>query len=183
MLNPRGALKMTHDLIDAIKERHCVRRFKPDPVPEATIGRLIESARCAPSAGNIQPWHFIVVLNERVRQELASAAFGQNFVAEAPVCIVIVAEPHKSGVKYGGRGERLYCIQDTAACAQNILLAAVAYGLGACWVGAFDDDSVRDALGLPAELRPVVIIPVGYPAEEGRARPTVRQEEVVEVVR
>jgi len=174
---------MTKDVIAAIEERRSVRRFKPDPIPTATIGRLVDAARRAPSAGNIQPWHFTVVLNEHLRRVLAAAAYGQSFVAEAPVCVVVAAEPERSAARYGERGRNLYCLQDTAAAVENLLLAATAYGLGSCWVGAFDEEELRRILGLPKERRPVAIIALGYPAEEEkRERSLRRQEEVVEIL-
>ncbi len=157
---------MTKDLIDAIKERHSIRAYETTAIPEATLGRLLESAHLAPSAGNLQPWKFVVVRSEAIRAALAGAAYGQNFVAAAPVNIVVCAEPERSAARYGERGADLYCIQDTAAAAQNILLTATAYGLGSCWVGAFDEEKVRQALGIGPELRPMAIIPLGYPAQE-----------------
>ena len=174
---------MTKDVIEAIEERRAVRRFKTEAVPEATIGRLIEAARRAPSAGNIQPWRFTVVLNRTAREQLAAAGQGQAFLAEAPVCIVVSAEPNRSAAEYGERGEMLYCLQDTAAATENILLAATGYGLGTCWVGSFDEAAVRRAVGLPAEARPVVLIAVGYAAEDGEENPLRPQEEVTMVLR
>ena len=152
-------------------------------MPESTIGRLIEAARCAPSAGNIQPWQFTAVLNDAKRHALADAAHGQTFIAEAPACIVVSAEPHLSTATYGDRGEELYCIQDTAAAVQNILLAATAFGLGTCWVGAFDEEAVRRNIGLSPQFRPLAIVPLGYPAEEGQPDALRAQEEVTRVLR
>lgn len=173
---------MTKDVMDAIRERRSVRRFEPRPVPEATIGRLIESAVLAPSGGNQQPWHFFVVYNEARRRQLAEAALGQDFVARAPVTIVVCAEPGRSADRYGQRGASLYCIQDTAAAVQNIMLAATAFGLGTCWVGAFEEDAARAVLDLPDRLRPVAMIPVGYPAEHPSFRPRRPLDEVVTVI-
>ncbi|MGE5528399.1 MAG: nitroreductase family protein [Patescibacteria group bacterium] len=173
---------MTKDVIDAIKERRTIRKFAADPLPEATIGRLIEAARCAPSAGNIQPWHFSVVLNGEVRRRLAEAAHGQEFLGEAPVCVVVSAEPGRSAASYGRRGESLYCLQDTAAAVQNMLLAATGYGLGSAWVGAFDEEAVREAANLPESFRPVALVALGHPAEEGEETPLRAQEEVAEII-
>lgn len=172
---------MTKDVIDAIKERTSVRKFKPDPVPEATIGRLLEVARLAPSAGNIQPWFFVVVINENLRRQLSKAA-GQFFLAEAPVCIVVCAEPNRSASRYGRRGKELYCIQDTAAAIENILLAATSYGLGACWVGAFDEEAAAGILELKPDLRPVAIIPIGYPDQDKKPVSRRSLDEVVRII-
>lgn len=172
---------MTKDVMDAIKERKSIRRFKPDQVPEVTIGRLLEAARLAPSAGNLQPWLFVVVLNENLRRKLAKTA-GQPFVAEAPVCIVVCAEPERSASRYGRRGRELYCIQDTAAAIENILLAATGYGLGACWVGAFDEEEAARVLDLERNFRPVALLPIGYPQEEKKAVPRRPLDEVVRII-
>lgn len=127
---------------------------------------MLESAHLAPSAGNLEPWKFVVVKQEHLKEKLSEAAYGQDSLSSAPVCIVVCAEPDRSAAKYGERGAELYCLQDTAAAAQNILLTATGYGLGSCWVGAFDETAVRDSLGLDSGLRPVALIPVGYPGEE-----------------
>ncbi|MGB9792318.1 MAG: nitroreductase family protein [Thermacetogeniaceae bacterium] len=172
---------MVKNVIDAIKERRSIRRFKPEVVTKATIEHLLKAAISAPSAGNLQPWFFVVVFNEKVRQELAEAA-GQPFVAKAPVCIVVCAEPERSASRYGKRGRELYCIQDTAAAIENILLAATALGLGACWVGAFNEERVASILELKPGLRPVAILPIGYPDEGNKAAPRRPLNEVIRII-
>jgi nitroreductase len=153
------------DFWQVIEERHSVRDFEIGrDVPADMVERILGAAIRAPSAGNCQPWHFVVVRNEQVKDSLAQAAYGQWFVAEAPVVIVVCAEPDRSAWRYGSRGRQLYCLQDTAAATEHILLAATALGLGACWVGAFDERAASKALGLSANLRPVAIVPIGYPA-------------------
>lgn len=173
---------MTKDVMDAIRERRSIRRFKADPVPEATLGRLLESAVQAPSAGNLQPWFFYVVKKAEIREELARAAGYQKFVAEAPVTIVVCADVPRSARYYGRRGAELYCLQDTAAAIQNLMLAATAFGLGTCWVGAFSEEMTRNVLQLPDHLRPVALIPVGYPVRQPAPRPRRPLEEVVKLV-
>lgn len=176
---------MTKDLIEAIEERRSVRSFKPDPVPEPTLSRIIGCALMAPSAGNIQPWQFWVVKRPEVKEALAKAAYGQEFVSAAPVVVVVVAEPGRSAARYGKRGSELYCLQDTAAAVENMLLTVVAYGLGACWVGAFDEQAASQALGLPDDFRPVAMVPIGYPKEglpARRPRPQRPWDETVVVV-
>jgi nitroreductase len=157
-----GGIKMTKDIADAIKDRRSIRRFAPRDIPSATLSRLLEAASMAPSAGNRQPWFFYVVGNADTRQELAKAAFGQSFLVEAPVNIVVCAEPERSSARYGERGANLYCLQDTAAAVQNLLLMAEGLGLATCWVGAFDEKGVCQVLDIPRGRRPVAIIPVGY---------------------
>lgn len=153
------------DVLEAIKGRRSIRAFKNVDVSDETVERLIEAARWAPSAGNIQPWEFIIVRKPEIKRKLAEAALGQGFIEEAPVVIVVCADEGRAAQGYGMRGKTLYCIQDTAAAIQNIHLAAYAMGLGTCWVGAFREDEAKKVLQTPAGIRPLVIIPVGYPAE------------------
>ncbi|MBU0495409.1 MAG: nitroreductase family protein [Chloroflexi bacterium] len=158
------------DFGETIAARRSVRRFTDQDVTDEQVQRLLQAAVRAPSAGNLQPWHFLVVRDADVRQELAGAAYGQGFVAEAPVVIAVCAEPSRSAVRYRRRGEELYCLQDTAAAAAHILLAAVALGLGACWVGAFDESAAARALHLRPGQRPVILLPIGYPADDDAPR-------------
>lgn len=135
--------------------------------------RLIDAARWAPSAGNIQSWEFIVVRRPGIKKALAEAALGQDFMEEASVVIIVCADENRSSQGYGTRGESLYCIQDTAAALQNIHLTAYSLGLGTCWIGAFNEEEARRILKIPQGIRPVALVPVGYPAET--PRPTSRR--------
>ncbi|MEM2987866.1 MAG: nitroreductase family protein [Candidatus Bathyarchaeia archaeon] len=158
------------DVFEAIKGRRSIRAFQSRDVPSGIVEKLIEAARWAPSAGNIQPWEFVIVRNPETKKRLAEAALGQSFIEEAPVVIVVCADEERSASGYGSRGRTLYCIQDTAAAIQNIHLAAYAMGLSTCWVGAFREDEARKILKIPEGVRPVAIIPVGYPAESPTPR-------------
>jgi len=149
------------ELSEAIKGRRSIRAFKKQNVPEETVEKLIDAASWAPSAGNIQPWEFVIVRKPAVKKKLAQAALNQAFVEEAPVVIVVCANEKRSSMGYGFRGKTLYCIQDTAAAIQNILLTAYSLGLGACWIGTFNEDEAREAVNAPEGIRPVAIIPVG----------------------
>ena len=172
------------DFFEAVEARHSIRQFDTaKDVPHKTVKQMLRAAILAPSAGNRQPWRFIVVLRAEVKESLALAAFGQSFVSQAPVVIAVCAEPERSAARYGGRGTDLYCLQDTAAATEHILLAAAALGLGTCWVGAFDEGQAAEALNLPEGLRPVALIPIGYPAREpaGR-RPRRSFDEVVDII-
>lgn len=154
------------DVFRAIVERKSIRKFEKREVDDKLIGVILYMATMAPSAGNTQEWNFIVVKEEEIKKKLAKAALDQNFIAEAPVVIVVCADLEKISLRYGKRGELLYSIQDTALAIQNILLSAHALGLGSCFVGAFDEEKVKSILELPDNLRPVAIIPIGYPAEQ-----------------
>lgn len=159
------------DFWDVIQARYSVRDYdRQRDVPREDVERILQAAIAAPSAGNRQPWRFFVVRNAKLRRCLAEAAYGQDFVAEAPVVVVVCAEPARSAITYGERGRTLYCLQDTAAAIEHILLAATALSLGTCWVGAFDERRAAMCLNLPSTLRPVALIPLGYPARPGVPR-------------
>jgi len=153
------------NVLEAIKGRRSIRAFKSQNVSAETIEKLVDAARWAPSAGNIQPWEFIIVQKPEIKRRLAEAALGETFIEEAPVVIVVCANEDRSSQGYGIRGKTLYCLQDTAAAIQNIHLVAYSFGLGTCWVGAFREEEARKILKIPSGIRPVAIIPVGYPAE------------------
>ena len=106
------------DVIEAIKGRRSVRSFTGDPVKEEDLQEILDAARYAPSAGNLQPLELVVVKNPEVKRRLARASLGQSFVAEAPVVIVICANVSRTARRYGRRGSELYVIQDTAAAAK-----------------------------------------------------------------
>ncbi len=161
------------DVLKAINGRRSIRAFKSEDVPPEVVEKLVDAARLAPSAGNIQPWEFVIVRRTGIKRRLVEAALGQAFIEEAPVVIVVCADEIRSSQGYGERGETLYCIQDTAAAVQNILLAACSLKLGTCWVGAFKEEEVREILEIPHGVRPVAIIPVGYPV--GFAPPRSRR--------
>jgi nitroreductase len=174
---------MTKDVIDCIRERASVRAFETKEVPDETISRILECGIRAPSAGNCQPWRFFVVKDRKVKADLAAAAYGQRCLEEASHVIVVCAEPDKSAQTYGDRGRYLYCIQDTAAAVQNMLLAATAFGLGSCWVGAFDEKAAAAVIQVSTpETRPVAMIPIGYAASPPRTSSRRRVEEVTTVI-
>lgn len=158
------------DLLEAIKGRRSIRTFGSGEVSEEQLATLIEAARWAPSAGNIQPWEFITVRNPETKAQLAQAAGDQGFVAEASVVVVVCADLERAAMSYGERGLHLYCLQDTAAATQNLLLAAHSLGLGACWVGAFREEEARRVLKLHDRYRPVALIPLGPPAKQPKPR-------------
>jgi len=159
------------DVLDAIKERRSIRRFKSVDMEWDKLDKILEAAKWAPSAGNLQARDIIVVRNKETREEIAKAALSQDFIADAPVVLVVCANRGKSGSRYGYRGEQLYCIQDATASIQNILLSAFSLGLGSCWVGAFDDNRLREILHIPHGVDPIAIIPIGHPDEIPSAPP------------
>jgi nitroreductase len=158
------------EVLEAIKGRRSIRTFKKQSIPENALETLLDAARNAPSAGNIQPWEFVIIRNAITKKKLAEAALNQKHIQEAPIIIVVCADEKRSSMGYGTRGRTLYCLQDTAAATQNILLTAHSLGLGTCWVGAFNEDEVEDIVKAPEGIRPVAMIPIGFPKEVARER-------------
>ncbi|HKZ45225.1 MAG TPA: nitroreductase family protein [archaeon] len=153
-------------VFDAIMSRRSIYKFEKTPVDDRLIGVILYMGTQAPSAGNIQEWKFVVVREEKRKKELAKAALTQNFIADAPVVIVVCADLARVSLKYGKRGEVLYAAQDTALAIGNMMLAAQGLGLGSCFVGSFEEDTVSRIVELPDNIRPMAIILVGYPAEK-----------------
>lgn len=167
------------DVFEAIKNRRSIRKYRSDFISEECIRKILDSAKWAPSAGNLQPWEFIVVTDKNVKRHLSEAALEQPFIEEAPVIIVICTNEERSARIYGTRGRHFYCLLDAAAAVQNILLTAYALGLGTCWVGAFDDIKVAAVLKLPSGVRTIAIVPLGYADET--PKPPSRFEERVQL--
>jgi nitroreductase len=163
------------DVSTAIDERRSIRSYRSENIPEDAIAKILHAGQMAPSAGNLQGREFIIVRNPDTRRMIRDAALGQEFIAEAPVCIVVCANLPRTKRRYGKRAE-LYVIQDTSASVMNMMLQACELGLGTCWVGAFEEQAVRDALGIPADVRPVAILPIGVPDEAPAAPPRLGKE-------
>ncbi|MCK4522120.1 MAG: nitroreductase family protein [Nanoarchaeota archaeon] len=151
---------------ECILARRSVRKFKRVAVEWDKVGKILEAGCAAPTAGNLQNFKIIVVLEEDKKNTIAEACFQQHWIRDAGVILVICAEPEKAKRHYGIRGERLYTIQSCAAVAENMLLMAHDQGLGSCWVGAFDEDKVKSELSIVKEARPQIILPIGYSDEK-----------------
>jgi nitroreductase len=172
------------NILDIIKSRRSVRCFTDRKIPEDAVDILVDALRWAPSAGNLQSRKFYFVFNEDVRKRLGQAELKQDlagFVAHAPLVVVACADLSTAS-RYGERGKSLYSIQDTAASIQNLLLTAHSLGFGTCWVGAFKEERIRSILNLPEHMRPVAIIPVGYPAQTPRPTDRVPKTSAVEII-
>ena len=149
---------------EAIEKRRSTRKYKNKSLPLHLVERLLYYANLAPSAGNLQARDFIIVDDESLKEKIAKAAYGQEFLKDAPVLVVFCANL-KRIAPYGERG-KLYCIQDVAASIQNFLLAALDEDLATCWVGAFDEERVKKLLGIPPWIKPIAIVTLGYGDEE-----------------
>ncbi len=152
---------MPVDVMQAIAERRSVRSYANQPIEEAVLTEILESARLAPSASNRQDWRFVVVRDGETIAALATAA-GQPFIGTAPV---VIAGVSLNPTRVMRCGVPAYAV-DLAIAMTDITLAAVARGLGTCWIGAFDQEEVKRILGIPGEHKVVELMPLGHPADQ-----------------
>jgi nitroreductase len=171
------------DFETVVKRRRMCREYLDRGVSQEKVNRILDLASRYPSAGHTEPQEFIVVRDQQVREDLARAALDQVFVAQAPLVIVVVSDVRRSARRYGERGVHFFSIIDGAFVAMLVLLAVVDEGLGACFVGSFYDQEVQDVLGLPRDVRPIGIIPIGYCAEAPRRFPRRSRAQIVHLDR
>jgi nitroreductase len=170
------------EFMTLIERRHSTRAYQDRAVEQAQLDKILHAANRAPSAGDLQAYSIVVVRSPAARKALARAAADQQFVAQAPVVLVFLAEPARSSEKYGHRGESLYAVQDATIACAYAQLAAHDLGLAACWVGAFRTRDVREVVGATEEQVPVALLPVGYAAETPFVTPRRPLSEMVREV-
>jgi len=149
------------DMLELIRTRRSIRRYKKEAVPEDLVAKILEAGRWAPSASNSQPWWFIILKDHKVREAVAQATTYGKFLADAPLGIAVIIDPHAS----------THPVEDGALATQNMLLASHALGLGTCWIGAYGsgyEENVKELLRVPKAMRVLSIISIGYPAESPR---------------
>ena len=162
-------------ILDAVKNRRSIRKFLQKEIPNTILEDLKEALIWAPSAGNLQARKFYFVFEKKTKEKLAIAALNQNFILKAPLTIVACTDSH-IGLHYRERGVNLFAIQDAAASIMGMMLVAHELGLGSVWIGAFDEIEVSKILNLPDNLRPVALVPVGFPLSIPSAPPRVSTE-------
>ena len=165
-----------------IEERHSTRAYQEKAVEQEKLDLILHAANRAPSAGDLQAYSIVVVRNADVCRALATAAGGQEWLAQAPLVLVFLAEPARSGEKYGRRGESLYAIQDATIACAYAQLAAHDLGLAACWVGAFRTREVQEVVGATEGQTPVALLAIGYAAESPFITPRRTLSELVREV-
>jgi len=153
------------EALECIATRRSIRKFLDIPVEFEKVGNVLDAGRYAPSAGNLQDWKFILITEEKGRQNIAKACVEQYWIGTAPIIIIVCTEPEKTKRFYGRSGEK-FSIQNSAAVVQNMLLAAHDQGLGSCWVGAFEEEAIRRLFEIPDTVSVQAIIPLGYPDEK-----------------
>lgn len=163
------------DRLSLILQRRSIRRYLDRPIEEDKVELLLRAAMAAPSAGNRQPWHFVVITKRETMERMVDVHPYARMLREAPLCIAVCGEPDASA---GGS----YWVQDCSAAMENLLLAAVGLDLGAVWLGVHTsserEQRISELLGLPGEIRPLGLAAVGYPAEEKPAHDRYSAEKV-----
>lgn len=161
------------DFMEVVRGRRSVRKYRPDPVPQAKLDAVLEAARLAPSWANGQCWTFIVVTDPKVKHAVAQA--GNEWMEHAPAIIAACADPKKSGTKK----DQGYYLLDIGIAMEHLVLAAADQGLATCWIGWFDEEKARAALGVPKGIRVVALTPLGYADEAPEPRPRRSLGEII----
>lgn len=157
------------DTIQVIMDRRSVRKYEKAPVKDEDLRTILEAGRQAPSGGNRQPWEFVVVTDDDLKQKVAEACNGQMWVADGGVIIAALGLPKVS--------EKWWVVDPTIAL-QNMILAATALGYGTCWIGAFKEDAVKSLLNIPEDVRVICLTPVGAPSSQPPAKPRKEPAEI-----
>lgn len=173
---------------NVIFNRRSIRTFLDEKVSDEQIYRLLEFGHAAPSAGNIQPWEFIIVKDEDNKKAIVETTFignnmidgkPQEWILKAPVIIVVVANKQKSYERYGKIALETLIYLDCSACIENMLLGAVELGLASCYVSGFRKDELSKVLKLPETHEPIAILPIGYSNDVSLKRPKVKLDEII----
>jgi len=170
---------MTNPVLEAIRDRRSIIRFEKVPVEEEKVQAILEAGRWAPSWLNSQPWRFIVVTDQKVKESLSEhvPTIYNLGVREAPVCIAVSVNP---------RDDPFHFVEDGASATQNMSLAAQSLGLGSCWIGVFDlkgeknsaEERIKAVLGIPKNFRLISVLPIGVP----RNVPEKERKELSQIV-
>jgi len=144
------------DVFEAVQKRRSIRAYDSIPAPKEKLEMILEAGRLAPSAGSIQPWHFVVVTDAEKRKKLAKARYAK-FLVESPIVIVGCGDQKASPNWY---------MVDVAIAMQNMVLTATSEGLGTCWIGSFKENQVKEMLQIPEKFRVVALLAVGYPRKK-----------------
>jgi len=154
-------------LLDVIFRRRSIRRYKSKPVPDDVLKNILEAGRLAPSGDNAQPWHFIVVADSEIKRELSKGLW-RRFIKDSAFIIVGCGEKYDK-----------WSTVDVTIALENMVLAAEAQNVGSCWIGAFEEEEVKELLGVPDNLKVVALVSFGYPAEKPSPRNKKNLESIV----
>lgn len=157
------------DLFETVEKRRSIRKFRPKPIPDKDLKKILEAGRLAPSGGNRQPWSFIVVRKPETKKKLAAVANLQRFIADADTVLIALGDPAVSKSLYK---------QDPMIAIEHMVLASTALGYGTCWIGAFNENDVKEIAKVPENMTVIALLPIGVPDENPPPKPRRAFKEV-----
>ena len=157
------------DLFETVERRRSIRKFRPKPIPDKDLKKILEAGRLAPSGGNRQPWSFIVVRKPETKKKLAAVANLQRFIADADTVLIALGDPAVSKSLYK---------QDPMIAIEHMVLASTALGYGTCWIGAFNENDVKEIAKVPENMTVIALLPIGIPDENPPPKPRRAFKEV-----
>lgn len=157
------------DLFETVEKRRSIRKFRPNPIPDKDLKKILEAGRLAPSGGNRQPWSFIVVRKPETKKKLAAVANLQQFIADADTVLIALGDPAVSKSLYK---------QDPMIAIEHMVLASTALGYGTCWIGAFNENDVKEIAKVPENMTVIALLPIGVPDENPPPKPRRAFKEV-----
>lgn len=168
------------EFFEVLENRRSIRSYTPEVIEKEKLEKILAAINCAPSAGNLQAYEVVLIRDAKQKKKIAEACLGQNFVSEGSVILVFCANLSASSSRYGSRGIGLYAIQDATIACTYAQLACTAQGLSSCWIGAFNEKKVAEAINAPKEVKIIAVLPIGYPA---KAPVKTSRREIGELVR
>jgi nitroreductase len=169
---------------EVLEKRRSIRKFKSTEIPDEKIREILQLAQLAPSAGNVQAYKIKIIKNDGDKKKLPEATFSsqgsrQDWIAGAPVALIICADINESEKKFGERGRNLYAIQDATIFTSYVQLVIASLGLASGWLGNFKEEDLRSLLNLPENLKIIAVIPFGYPDSEPEPRKRKKLDEIL----
>ena len=161
------------EVLVAIESRRSIRKYKPEAIPDEDLKKILTAGQLAPSAGNKQPWRFVVVRDPETRNRLAVAARKQLWTGDAGVMIAALAVSPDTPEVYARWVER-----DVMTAVEHMVLAAWSLGYGSCWIGAFTEDDVKEILEIPGDMKVICLLPIGVPAIKPEPRGRMPVDEI-----
>ena len=167
------------DFFELIYKRKSIRKYLDKPVEEEKLNKVLDAARIAPSAVNFQPWTFYVIRDKYMKEKFKEV-YAKEWFYTAPV---IICGFYDRNVSYKRRHDgREFGEVDVTIALDHLILAAHALGLGTCWIGAYQEEKLKELLGVPDNMVPVCLTPLGYPAEEGRDKNRKESSEIIKYI-
>jgi nitroreductase len=165
------------DLFEAIEKRRSIRKYKAGQIASGELNKIFEAVRLAPSGANRQPWCFIVVRDLRKKEALAKVADNQRFIINAYIVVVALGDTTIGPTEISAK-TRIPYKMDPMIAIEHMALAATALGYGTCWIGAFNEEKIKEILEIPERFAVLALMPIGIPDETPAPKPRKAQEEI-----